>query len=135
MVLLTLGSQGVLLDLDAVVQGQSFAFGSVNEERIEWSAMPNAVQILNPFVVSLLSDSSVEIHSLANLVALQKISISVPSGSSLSFAVNLEEGVPTSTSFGQHVFICNGDQLSALKMVPLATQVHKILDCKFSRCY
>lgn len=110
-----------------MTQGQSFAFGSANEERLEWSAMPNAVEILNPFIVSCLSDSSIEIHSLSNLVALQKISISTPSSQSLSFAINPEEGIPPVNSLGQHIFVCNGDQLTALKMVPLVTQVEALV--------
>jgi hypothetical protein len=126
-ILLSLGTQGVFLDADAVLQGRSFAYGSSNEERIEWSALPTAVEVLNPFVISCLSDSSVEIHSLASLVALQKISISTPSTQSLSFAVYPEEGIPPVNSLGQHVYVCNGDQLTALKMVPLATQVEALV--------
>jgi hypothetical protein len=115
--------QGVILDSEAVTQGQSFSYGSPNEERLEWSALPITIQQLNPFLLSMLVDSTIEIHSLASLLPLQKISIPNPSSSILSLTTCLEESTPTVHSLGQHAFICNGDQLSALKMIPLPTQV------------
>lgn len=123
-VLVTLGLQGVFLDIELILHGQSFAYGSATEERIEWSGPPQIVQILNPFIITALPDA-IEIHSLSNLAVLQKVAF--PSGSILSLAAVPEDSVPTASSLGQHAFICNGDQLSVLKMTPLVSQVESLV--------
>lgn len=122
----SLGVQGVLLSTESVLSGGSFAFGSQNEERIEWVAPPTAVHILNPFLLSLLSDSSIEVHEIATLTSIQKIQISSPSPHILSLAICHDDMYRTGTApsvFQNHAYICNGEQLSVLRMIPLSAQV------------
>lgn len=126
MILLSIGFQGVLLQSDSVVSGTSFAYGSSDEERLEWSALPCSINVLNPFLLSVLSDSSIEVHDLATLVPLQRISISSPSPHvlSLSLCVDDPSRAGPNPNFSYHAFISNGEQLSVLKMIPLSAQVN-----------
>lgn len=126
--------QGVLVGTESVLSGASFAYGSQNEERIEWVAPPVAVHILNPFLLSVLSDSSIEIHEIATLTSIQKIQISSPSPHVLSLAVcsdDLYRNGSAPSSFQNHAYICNGEQLSVLRMIPLSSQVSiKVLNIR-----
>lgn len=122
-----MGTQGVFLSLVGVLSGASFAYGSHNEERIEWFSYPISVKIMNPFILSVLNDSSIEIHDLASLTSLQRISIASPSPHILSLDICCEMHPSTSLNgFSYHAFVCNGEQLSVLKLIPLATQVSLI---------
>jgi hypothetical protein len=118
------------LRTESVLSGASFAFGSANEERIEWIAPPTSVHILNPFLLSLLSDGSVEIHDLAGLSSIQRIQIS-SNPYALSLAVCPFDNRATnnnnnSSNFSNHAYLCNGEQLSVLRMIPLISQVGAI---------
>lgn len=117
--LLSLGLQGVVLELDKVLAGTSFAYGSTTEERLEWGGLPVFCSVLMPFVVSGLPDS-VEIHDLASLVPLQRITISTLGAHEISFCSGSLE---LSTATQQFGFVCNGEELSLLKMIPIAKQV------------
>lgn len=80
---------------------------------------------MNPFILSVLCDSAIEIHDLASLAVLQRISISSPAPHSLSLCICSDDSskcgpVP---NFAHHAFVCNGEQLSVLKMIPIAAQV------------
>ena len=140
-VLLSLGLQGVIVETSRVLSGSTLAFGSAAEERLEWSGQPITIETVNPFLVSLLADS-VEIHDLVSLQPLQKIQISSPSPHTLSLCSCYVEAVPTPFSnaviatpsshgaAGGHlpsttqcVFVCNGEQLSVLKMISISSQV------------
>ncbi len=135
-VLLALGLQGVLLEASRVLAGASFAFGSASEERMEWAGQPVAVSVVNPFLVSLLADQ-VEVHDLVSLHSLQRIQITSASPHILSMCTAFVEAIPTpfsNTSSGgssstlpssasQCVFVCNGEQLSVLKMLSIGNQV------------
>jgi hypothetical protein len=129
--LLSLGLQGVVLELDKVLAGTSFAYGTATEERLEWGGLPVFCSVLLPFLISGLPDS-VEIHDLANLVPLQRITISVLSGHELSFCsatVDVGVGAGGAGSAGAGVqqqqlgFVCNGEEVSLLKMIPITKQV------------
>lgn len=127
--LLSLGLQGVVLEMDKVLAGTSFAFGSTSEERLEWAGLPVFCSVLLPFIVSGLADS-VEIHDLASLLPLQRITISSLSQQQLSFCSSLMEvgtnnsiNISNTNSAAQFGFICNGEELSVLKMIPIAKQV------------
>lgn len=117
--LLSLGLQGVLLELDKVLAGASFAYGSTTEERLEWGGLPVFCAVLLPFLVSGLSDS-VEVHDLASLAPLQRITISTLGAHELSFCSGALE---LSTGTQQFGFVCNGEELSLLRMIPIAKQV------------
>ncbi len=117
-----------------MMSGSSFAFGSPSEERLEWAAQPISSSVVNPFIVSLLGDM-VEIHDLGSLQSLQRVQITSPSPHLLSICVGHVEAVPTPfsnvainpsnaahPSTSQCVFLCNGEQLSVLKMIPIANQ-------------
>ncbi len=131
-ILLSLGLQGILLNTECVLSGASFTFGSQNEERIEWTAPPTSIHILNPFLLTLLSDSSVEIHEMATLTSIQKLQISSPSPHALSLAICTDDSRSNSSSsiFQNHAYLCNGEQLSVLRMIPLSNQVRKLQFCK-----
>lgn len=123
---MSLGNQGIVVGLDNLMIGFPNVTLTGSEERIEWPSSPTAIQILNPYLLSLLSDSSVEIHELATLTSIQRIQISsTPHG--LSIAACIEDhhkligGQPS--GFVNHVYLCNGEQLSVLRMVPIANQV------------
>jgi hypothetical protein len=111
------------------LSGISSSYGT-SEERIEWVSPPISVQIMNPYLLSLLTDSSVEIHELATLSSIQRIQISSPSPHNLSLAICCEDyqkfigGQPS--NFLYHAYLCNGEQLSVLRMVPLANQVNSL---------
>lgn len=115
----------MVLPSDKILEGVSFSYGSMDEERLEWSSAPLSCSLLNPFIVSALSDSSIEIHDLATFMSLQRIMISSPSPHILSVSVCCEETLKNhpSPNFAYHVFVCNGEQLSVLKMIPLHVQV------------
>lgn len=134
-VILSLGAQGVVLNTDSILAGASFAFGSVSEERIEWLTPPTAVHILNPFLLSLLSDGSVEVHEIATLSSIQRIQIST-TFHALSLAVCPYENIKTAQqgSFSNHAYLCNGDQLSVLRMIPLAAQVCNFVGFRYRCC-
>lgn len=117
--LLSLGLQGVVLEMEKVLAGTSFAYGSTSEERMEWAGLPVFCSVLLPFIVSGLADS-VEIHDLASLLPLQRITINAPGQHELSFCSSTVELSAGTQQFG---FICNGEELSALKMIPIAKQV------------
>ena len=117
--LISLGLQGVVLELEKVLAGTSFAYGSTSEERLEWAGLPQVCSVLLPFIVTVLQDS-VEIHDLAALVPLQRITISVLGGHEISFCSCSVELSNSTQLFG---FICNGEELSLLKMIPLSKQV------------
>lgn len=114
----------MVLSTESILSGASFAYGSVNEERIEWLALPTAVHRLNPFLLSLLTDGSVEVHEIATLSSIQRIQIST-TFHALSLAVCPYENIKTAPtgSFSNHAYLCNGDQLSVLRMIPLSAQV------------
>lgn len=117
--LLSLGLQGVVLEMEKVLAGTSFAYGSTSEERLEWAGLPVFCSVVLPFLVSGLSDS-VEIHDLASLAPLQRITVSALGSHEISFcSCNVE----LSTSTQQFGFICNGEELSLLKMIPISKQV------------
>ena len=129
------------MNTESVLSGNSFAYGSMDEERIEWSALPLASQLMNPFLLSVLSDSTVEIHDLASLMPLQKISIASPAPHILSMAICVEDPTKlligsssassnssSTATFAYHAYVCNGEQLSILKMIPLATQVDYLIN-------
>ena len=59
--LLSLGLQGVVLEMDKVLAGTSFAYGSTSEERLEWGGVPVFCSVMLPFIVTGLADG-VEIH-------------------------------------------------------------------------
>lgn len=134
--LLSLGLQGVVLELDRVLAGTSFAYGSTTEERLEWAGLPVFCSVMLPFILSGLSDS-VEVHDLANLVPLQRIMISALGSHELSFcsttleanagALSAITGPGTSVVQQQQQqqlgFVCNGEELSLLRMIPIAKQV------------
>jgi hypothetical protein len=128
--LLSLGLQGVVLELDKVLSGTSFAYGSTTEERLEWAGLPVFCSVMLPFIVSGLPDS-VEIHDLANLVPLQRIMISALGSHELSFCSTTVEAAGASlavvgsvpTPQQQLGFVCNGEELSLLRMIPIAKQV------------
>ena len=75
---------------------------------------------LTPFLVSLLADS-VEVHNEANLTSLQRIRF--PAGSASS-SLSLSTCVIGGAVDGlEHAFVCTGDQLIMLRMIPLTQQV------------
>jgi hypothetical protein len=146
-----------LLNLENVLSGNSFAYGSSDEERIEWSSFPSSIHLLNPFILTVLSDSSIEIHDLASLLSLQRISIASPSPHIISLTICADEnnsgnspsggggagagsGKSSSLlssssaaaaggpSFAYHVYVSNGEQISVLKMIPLSTQVDHLIN-------
>jgi hypothetical protein len=117
--LLSLGLQGVVLELDKVLSGASFAFGSTSEERMEWGGVPLGCMQVVPFLASVLPDS-VEIHDLASLAPLQRITLSTLGSHELSFCSSSVELSNSSQEFG---FVCNGEEMSLLKMIPIAKQV------------
>jgi hypothetical protein len=122
---------------------------------MEWSAFPLAVQVMNPFILTV-TDAAVEIHDLASLLPLQKITIASPSPHILSMAICVEDPTkiglsiagsslssvsasssrhnasnnnnPNDPNFAYHAYICNGEQLSILKMIPLSTQVEYLVN-------
>lgn len=118
--LLSLGLQGVVLEMDKVLAGTSFAFGSTSEERLEWAGLPVFCSVLLPFIVSGLADS-VEVHDLGSLLPLQRITISALGQHEPSFCSSSVELSNSNTQ--QFGFICNGEELSVLKMIPIAKQV------------
>jgi len=151
--LLSLGNQGIILPLDKVIHGDNFSH-VYNERKIEWSASPNAISIMKPFLLSVLMDSSIEIHNLSNFLPLQKISIACPSPLSLNITVCQDDSASTSStpgggmmnnnnnnntnnnmygndmfnaSFAFHAYVCNGEQLSVIKMIPLNTQIEELV--------
>ena len=130
-VLLSLGLQGVVLEMDKVLAGTSFAFGSTSEERLEWAGLPVFCSVLLPFIVSGLADS-VEIHDLGSLLPLQRITISALGQHEPSFCSSVVELSNNNTQ--QFGFICNGEELSVLKMIPIAKQVSS-LSILFFLCY
>ena len=120
-----------------MLSGSSFAFGSSSEERLEWAGQPISASVVNPFIVSLLGDM-VEVHDLGSLQSLQRVQITSPSPHLLSLCVGHVEAVPTPfsntvmnsssathPSTSQCVFLCNGEQLSVLKMISIASQVRR----------
>jgi hypothetical protein len=147
----------VLLNLENVLSGNSFAYGSSDEERIEWSSFPSSIHLLNPFILTVLTDSSIEIHDLASLLSLQRISIASPAPHIISLTICADESnsgnspsgagggggsgksssllSSSSTtaagggpSFAYHVYVSNGEQISVLKMIPLSTQVDHLIN-------
>lgn len=117
--LLSLGLQGVVLEMDKVLAGTSFAYGSTSEERLEWGGVPVFCSVILPFIVTGLADG-VEIHDLGSLAPLQRIAISTLSNFDLSFC---SANVDLSSGEQRLGFICNGEELSLLKMIPIAKQV------------
>jgi hypothetical protein len=122
---LSIGLQGVLIPSETIQTARAFSYNSLDQERIEWSSPPWATQLLNPFILSVLSDSNIEVHDLASLNVLQRISISsaAPQNLSLSVCCNDSNKCGPQPNFSQHAFVCNGEQLSVLKMIPLTAQV------------
>lgn len=138
--ILSLGLQGVVLDTAKILAGASFAFGNASEERLEWSSQPVSAVVANPFIVTLLSDA-VEIHDIGTLHTLQKIQITSSSPHVLSMCscfIDVAAPVGNSSSYAaggltassQCVFLCNGEQLSALKMIPIMNQVTPLFPFK-----
>ena len=105
------------------LSGTCFAFGSASEERIEWLSSPLVVSLLSPYLVSILNDA-VEIHDLVNFQSLQHITVSSLSAQEISYCSSFVE---LSTNTQQFGFICNGEQLSILKLIPISRQVHYML--------
>ena len=135
--ILSTGLQGVVLDTAKVLSGVSFAYGGPSEERLEWSSQPVSAIVVNPFIVTLLADA-VEIHDIATLHTLQKIQITSTSPHVLSMCscfIDVAAPVGNSSSFAvgglvaqsQCIFLCNGEQLSVLKMIPIMNQVPNYL--------
>ena len=105
--------------------------------------------MMKPFLITVLLDATIEIHSLSNFVILQKLSIACVNPMYLNITICQEDtttntssnngngnGLPVGypgehhtgssllgTSFAFHAYICNGEQLSVIKMIPLTTQV------------
>lgn len=128
--LLSLGQQGILVEQEAILHGGYINPQGSNVERLEWSAVPNTVHVMTPFILSTLSDSSVEVHDLLTLAPLQKISIVSPSGHMLSLSVCCEDGIraqAAASPFLYHSLVCNSDQLLALRMTPLTVQVNTLI--------
>lgn len=145
--LLSAGQQGVLLELDRVLAGESFPFGTSAEERLQWSAAPQSVHFLRPFLISLLPES-VEVHDLGSLAPVQRIFMSSAATSlPLSFcSCTLEQTAPASMTMSMSMtamnaggsnrsssssrsmtygYICSGEQVQVLKMVPVVQQVRR----------
>lgn len=118
-VLLSIGLQGILLDLKGKMTG--LVSNLSYEERMEWASPPISTHIVSPFILSLLQDS-VEIHDMISLTSLQRISISCSPNTSMSLC-------PCSFGSGlEHAYLSVGDQISFLKMVPLSTQVQTLVE-------
>lgn len=129
-VLLSLGQQGVVVSQEKVLEEGYINPQSVNVDRLEWSAPPNFVQVMTPFILSSLTDSSVEVHDLLSMIPLQKISIISPGNYPLSLAVCCEDNnraQAAASPFLYHTLVCNGDQLLTLRMTPLNGQVSALV--------
>ena len=116
-VLLSIGLQGILLDLKGKMSGT--VSNSSYEERMEWASAPISTHIVSPFILSLLQDS-IEIHDIISLASLQRISITPNASMSLcpcSFGSGLE-----------HAYLSTGDQITFFKMVPLSSQVQSLVE-------
>ena len=88
-------------------------------ERIQWSSFPLSVSFIQPYLVSILIDA-VEIHELSSFRSVQRIIISSLSSQEISFCSCIVEHTTTSYQYG---YICNGEQLSALKLISIPRQV------------
>lgn len=120
-VLLSIGLQGVILDTLTSKSNISNTSGSAYEERMEWSGPPTSVHLMAPFIMSLLVDS-VEIHDMASLCSLQRITLSSgPCSMCLYPFLVTGRGV-------ENAFISTGDQISVLKMVHLSSQVLTLVE-------
>lgn len=131
-----------MLDTDDVVAGTSFSFGRVEEERIEWSSSPVSLQYASPFLVSLLMDA-IEIHDVVNFSSLQRIDFQSSSPLSLCscsfdlrmFAGRTTESLTKKNETVNHIYVCNGDEILVMSMLPLSVQVHTIYDyLQYFRC-
>jgi hypothetical protein len=118
----TTGTNGLLTD--------PYNLGNVTssqEERIEWGASPNSIVVTVPFIVSLLADS-IEVHDMNTLVILQRTKFP---NSSLPISMSLSEYVAVSTGNSiiriPCVYVLNSDAIGVFSMVPLSTQVCKIV--------
>lgn len=88
-------------------------------ERIEWSSFPLSVSFIQPYLVSILIDA-VDIHELSSFRSVQRIIISSLSSQEISFCSCMVEHSINSFQYG---YICNGEQLSALKLISIPRQV------------
>jgi len=88
-------------------------------EYIEWISCPLSISLIQPFLVSILNDT-IEIHELITFKSIQRIIISSLSSIEISFCSCMVE---LTNGSSQHGYICNGEQLSALKLIPIARQV------------
>jgi hypothetical protein len=120
-VLLSIGLQGVVLDTLTSKSNSINSSGSAYEERMEWSSPPSSAHLMAPFIMSLLADS-VEIHDMASLYSLQRITLSSgPCNMCLYPFLMVGRGV-------ENAFISTGDQISVLKMVHLSSQVLTLVE-------
>lgn len=121
--------------MDKVVSGTSFAYGSPKEERLEWAAASLESSVVKPFIISLLTDS-IEVHDLGSLLSLQRIFLSSSQSSQqLSFTtgvLDLSNTHSSSAMLGpstmESAFVCTGEQVSMLKMLPIPQQVKGLVD-------
>ena len=146
--LLSLGTTGVVIDLDkALICNTNASSSSISStsssnqhshvqynnhhynqssnnntriECIEWSSFPLSVSFIQPYLVSILIDA-VEIHEIISFRSVQRIVISSLSSQEISFCSCIVEH--NSTSSYQYGYICNGEQLSALKLISMPKQV------------
>ena len=132
-ILLSLGTQGIVMEYAKLlsVEGISVESGALSvysSTVLEWLAAPVSAYLVNPFIVSHLSDSlnTIEIHDLATLNSLQKISVfNTPL---LYDRVSLYTCFVDAEAFKQqYVYICNGDQMATLNLVPISAQIDQVL--------
>lgn len=126
-VLLSIGTQGLLIDTDALLAGGYVNPSSPTVDRIEFSSQPVAVHVMSPFLLTVLGDA-IEVHDLLTLVPLQKIPVT--STNPLTCTVLVEDvlrGLASNSPFAYHAFVCNGEQLLALRMSPLPAQVNHLV--------
>jgi hypothetical protein len=134
--ILSIGLQGILMDMATIAAGNA-ATGSAgspnpaaatnrsNSDRLEWAGPPVSMHRLSPYLLTLLQDS-VEVHSESSLIPLQRIKFPAGSASAVLSLATCILGNPNQGI--EHSFVCNGDQLFYLKMVPLPIQVSLLLD-------
>ena len=138
-VLLSLGVQGIVIENSKFLSLGSQRINIVGNasSMLEWVYQPLTASLVNPFIVSLLADNSnsIEIHDVATLNQLQKINVFSTHMSSDRISISTcfvdvdRGGMPilsasgASSSQQQYLYICNGEQVSMLKMVPLQSQI------------
>lgn len=106
----------------------------MSDVRLEWASAPISLHFINPFIVSLLSDS-LEIHDVASLSTLQRIAL--PSSAPISAFTSVVaitysfSSCEIDASKGQEFgYVSAGDQVHVLRMTPLSTQIMSLLDAQ-----